>query len=207
MVCYQGPFATCDIADTYYYPKGLPDWTSLKFTNNGKHILLSTSGQTHYILDAFSGNIIQRLSGFSRLGVDTCGEETGLSPDGRFVFSGMMIVLTLSWTKSLLYIYIGGRDGKLYIWDIENPNPASAAGVIQDNLPMTALDTPHTDNLRVFGFNPYYMMFVTGSDELVSMDVSLYPLSKTTAVPQYSQGKWRCWFYIGRRSHSPFFYT
>ncbi|CDH51128.1 wd repeat-containing protein 82 [Lichtheimia corymbifera JMRC:FSU:9682] len=141
----SGPFATCEISDTYYYPKGLPDWTSLKFTNNGKHILLSTSGQTHYILDAFSGNIIQRLSGFPRLGVDTCGEETGLSPDGRFVFSG-------------------GRDGKLYIWDIENP--ASTAGVIQDNTPMTALDTPHTDNLRVFGFNPYYMMFVTGSDEL-----------------------------------------
>lgn len=64
-------------------------------------------------------------------------------------------------------LFIGGRDGKLYIWDIENP--ASTAGVIQDNTPMTALDTPHTDNLRVFGFNPYYMMFVTGSDELVSI--------------------------------------
>lgn len=126
MVCYQGPFATCDIADTYYYPKGLPDWTSLKFTNNGKHILLSTSGQTHYILDAFSGNIIQRLSGFSRLGVDTCGEETGLSPDGRFVFSGMMIVLTLSWTTSLLYIYRRTRWQVVYLGYRESKSSISS---------------------------------------------------------------------------------
>lgn len=100
------------------------------------------------------------------------------------------------WTQTRAR-FIGGRDGKLYIWDIENP--ASTAGVIQDNTPMTALDTPHTDNLRVFGFNPYYMMFVTGSDELVSigsLSLSLpFPILKaTTAVPRYSQGKWRCWF-------------
>lgn len=101
------------------------------------------------------------------------------------------------------YLFIGGRDGKLYIWDIENP--ASTAGVIQDNTPMTALDTPHTDNLRVFGFNPYYMMFVTGSDELVSIgSLSLFffhPQSNDCCSPILPR-KMEMLVYVGRRFHS-----
>ncbi|KAI9320959.1 WD repeat-containing protein 82 [Dichotomocladium elegans] len=141
----SGPFATWPVEDTYYYAKGLPDWTSLKFTNNGKYILLTTSGQTHYLLDAYDGNIKQRLSGHKSLTVDACGEEVGLSPDGQFVFSGT-------------------REGGLCMWDLDKP--ASTAGAIHDNRPMVTLKTPHSENVRVFGFNPNYMMFVTGSDEL-----------------------------------------
>lgn len=86
---FQGPFATWTLRDDYYYPQGLPNFTSLKFTNDGQNIILTTMGPTNYLLDAFKGNIKQRLSGHQRLNIDTFGEEVSISPDGRFVFTGL----------------------------------------------------------------------------------------------------------------------
>ncbi|KAI9499599.1 WD repeat domain 82-like protein [Zychaea mexicana] len=141
----SGPFATWNLRDDYYYPDGIPDWTGLKFSNTGKSILISTVGQTNYLIDAFEGHVKQRLSGHSRLLETSYGEEAGFAPDGRFVFAG-------------------GRDGDLHIWDLENP--ANVAGPIHDNRPMCTLTTPHAGNIRAVGFNPQYMMMVTASDDL-----------------------------------------
>lgn len=92
----KGPFATWNLADSQS-PHGFSSWTSLKFTNDGKHILVTTSGNTHYLVDAFEGNIKQRFEGHIGLQIpDNGGCDTGLTPDGRFVFAGMLSAIQIS---------------------------------------------------------------------------------------------------------------
>ena len=75
-------------------------------------------------------------------------------------------------TKLVIIIFIikkiGGRDKTLRLWDLENL--ASTVGPIHDNLPMHTFETPHSENIQVAGFNPQYMMMVTGADDLVSIN-------------------------------------
>lgn len=98
--CHKGPFTTWTIRDDYYYPNGLLDWDALKFTNNGQHILISTTGRTNYILDAFEGNIQQRLSGHDVSQIETYGEHTGFSPDSKFAFAGKYAIYILVWNTN-----------------------------------------------------------------------------------------------------------
>ncbi|CAM0135111.1 unnamed protein product [Umbelopsis sp. WA50703] len=134
----KGPFATWTLTDPQN-PHGFSSWTSLKFTNDGKHILVTTTGNTHYLVDAFEGNIKQHFEGHIGLQTpDNGGCDAGLTPDGRFVFAG-------------------SQDGNLCLWDIENPNV--------DNKPIKVTRTEHAP-LTCFGFNPKYTMMVTGNEEL-----------------------------------------
>jgi hypothetical protein len=41
------------------------DWTGLKFSPDGKLILISTNGDHHKILDSFTGQLIHNLTGFN----------------------------------------------------------------------------------------------------------------------------------------------
>lgn len=38
-------------------------FTSLKFSNDGSKLLVCTAGDVHYVLDAFTGDILARLEG------------------------------------------------------------------------------------------------------------------------------------------------
>ena len=101
----QGPFATFALLDLALqrisYPPRIPLITSLHFRPNGKHLLVSTSGDVHYVLDAFSGALLRRLVGqvgLERRGDGTgvgvepergiSGEETSWTLDGKFVLGG-----------------------------------------------------------------------------------------------------------------------
>jgi COMPASS component SWD2 len=53
-------------------------WTSIKFSNDGLSLLVTTDGDYHYILDAFTGVIKRRLS----------GHKAGFTPDGQYVVGG-----------------------------------------------------------------------------------------------------------------------
>lgn len=117
----------------------------MKFTNDGKHILLTTSGNANYLLDAYEGNIKQRLIGVEiSTNPYNSGEEIALTPDGRFAIAG-------------------GQDGMVKIWDLHNNDQL-------DNPVMTNLKSPHgvsQQGIHILGFNPSYMMMVTGGNELV----------------------------------------
>ncbi|CAG8550235.1 14075_t:CDS:2 [Racocetra fulgida] len=84
----QSPFDTFQIDDNYLnsnvLPTSPPEWTGLKFSNDGQKILLTTSGDVHYLVDAFNGQLKQRLIG--HIGLDNAsvclgGEETSFTPD------------------------------------------------------------------------------------------------------------------------------
>ncbi|KAH6841128.1 WD40-repeat-containing domain protein [Chaetomium sp. MPI-CAGE-AT-0009] len=98
----KAPFSVFDVlkahgpADTEASFRG---WTKLEFSNDGKHLLLGSRGDGHFLLDSFDGSLKAYLKkpgpSTRRLGV---GESEGgnmessgeccFAPDGRYVISG-----------------------------------------------------------------------------------------------------------------------
>lgn len=75
------------------------EWTGLKFSPDGKTILISTNGSMIKLIDAFSGNILQTFTG--HLNTKSIPLEASFSPDSQFVISG-------------------STDGRIHIWNAEN---------------------------------------------------------------------------------------
>ncbi|XP_043829503.1 WD repeat-containing protein 82-like [Dromiciops gliroides] len=87
----KGPFATFRM----HHEKNC-EWTGLKFSRDGKLILLSTNGNSIHMIDAFSGFLIHTFSGYSNSQGLTF--EASFTPDSQFVM-------------------IGSDDGKIHIWN------------------------------------------------------------------------------------------
>lgn len=137
----KGPFATWTIEDAQFTPGRLPEWTSLKFSPDGKQLIITTTADIIYILDAFEGKLLQRLVGHSGTdNVASCGEEVCVTPDARFVMAG-------------------GRDSHLRIWDLNQRD-------ILDNQPFATLPTPHKTGIKIVGYNPSNAVAATGAGEL-----------------------------------------
>ncbi|CAO3593913.1 unnamed protein product [Absidia cylindrospora] len=168
-----GPFATWTIPDYGPFHNATNRyWTSLKFTNDGQHIVIATSTGTHYVVHAFEGHVVKRLSGpnaytyaeasFSSLpSSPSCGEEISVSPDAKYVFVG------------------SARDGVVRVWDLLKdvdselgPPPASDCVYypiteLQSRAAEDAGDSSSTKTgINVLGFNPSLMMMVSGGKEL-----------------------------------------
>lgn len=72
-------------------------------------LLIGTADSVHYVIDAFDGNLIHRLTGFRGLGTvdengklslkvqnrNGSGQEVCWSPDGRYVVGGAFAPSTL----------------------------------------------------------------------------------------------------------------
>ncbi|XP_077582278.1 WD repeat-containing protein 82-like isoform X2 [Stigmatopora nigra] len=75
------------------------DWTGLKFSNDGKQILISTNGGMICIVNAFTGDVMHKFSGYNNskgLKLEAC-----FTPDSQFVM-------------------IGSEDGRVHVWSTEN---------------------------------------------------------------------------------------
>ena len=59
----------------------------MKFSPNGKYILLATRQNSLMLLDAFKGTMVQRFEG-SFSGEPTLPLECGFSPDSKYVITG-----------------------------------------------------------------------------------------------------------------------
>ncbi|KAK9488674.1 WD40-repeat-containing domain protein [Lipomyces starkeyi] len=119
-------------------------WTKIEFSNDGKNMLVGTRGPAHYLLDAFSGDVLMRFTGHTYQAMTgerqhVSSGDVCFSPDGRFVLSG-------------------SDDKKIYIWDIQSP--------IRDGAqrPVVALEskTPVTN----LAFNPRSLMLASADKEL-----------------------------------------
>nr|XP_058145039.1 WD repeat-containing protein 82-like [Dasypus novemcinctus] len=75
------------------------EWTGLKFSNDGKSILISTKGSFIHLIDAFRGVEMHRFGGYANSkGVAL---EASFTPDSQFVMTG-------------------SEDGKIHIWNGES---------------------------------------------------------------------------------------
>ncbi|AEO69599.1 70a6cf6e-e52a-49f2-90da-5ffe8a06bd69 [Thermothielavioides terrestris] len=151
----RGPFSEFDImkargpADPEAASRG---WTKLEFSNDGKHLLLGSRGDGHFLLDAFDGNLKAYLKkpgpGTRRLGAgETQGgnaESSGdccFAPDGRYVLSG--------------------AKTDLLVWD----TLAAAQGGDKVLAPTHVLEEKR--ETAVVAYNPRYNMIATADQELV----------------------------------------
>ncbi|CAH1784535.1 unnamed protein product, partial [Owenia fusiformis] len=74
------------------------DWTGIKFSPDGKLVLISTSGQIIRLIDSFQGTPLQTFMGYmNNRGLPI---EASFSPDSQFVFSG-------------------SSDGKIHSWNTD----------------------------------------------------------------------------------------
>ncbi|KAK4051559.1 hypothetical protein OIV83_002699 [Microbotryomycetes sp. JL201] len=173
----QQPFLTFVIDDMIgktSEPGRTPILTSLQFSNDGSCLLVGTSSDLHFVLDAFDGRILARLvteeqtQGFMRAGpgleratesphtlpieptAGISGEELSWSPDGRFIVSGSI-------------------DGKLNIWDMqttdERAQSGSPYGPMHNLFPLKTLDA-HGSPSRAVQFNPQRAMFASAGREV-----------------------------------------
>ena len=62
------------------------DWTEMKFSPDGKLILISTNGSVIRLLDAFQGQPIHSFVGHTNAKGQSL--EASFSPDAQFVFAG-----------------------------------------------------------------------------------------------------------------------
>jgi len=92
----RGPFATFNLptAETNV------ELTGIKFSNDGKKFIVSTTAGTVHLLDAFQGNLLHTFTGLS-LGGSNAQLECSFSPDSQYVLSG-------------------SGDGKVHMWSADS---------------------------------------------------------------------------------------
>ena len=158
------PFSTFDMLPHSQDPLSASPskgWNKLEFSNDGKSILLGTTGRCHYLLDAFDGHLKASLmrgdnSGVRRLGagdhnpehVESYSSEflqpsTGdccFTPDGRYVISGC-------------------KRNDVLVWD--------TLAAPQDKNLRPSFELKYKGDSAVIAFNPRYNFFATADKEVV----------------------------------------
>ncbi|KZT42166.1 WD40 repeat-like protein [Sistotremastrum suecicum HHB10207 ss-3] len=165
------PFLTIHLDDISLnkisFPPRIPFISSLSFSSNGKWLLVGTSSNCHYILDAFDGALLAKLVGFT-------GLEGGKGPNHAIgvVPAQGISGEELTWTPDSKFIISGTQEGKLVMWDIspESGNDKKLIATPQGSPPFEmgpsiTLDG-HPGPTRCVKFNPRLAMMATAGLEL-----------------------------------------
>jgi COMPASS component SWD2 len=160
----RAPFSTFDLLAHSHevIPNAMSKgWNKIEFSNDGKSILLGTTGTGHILIDAFTGQLKAILrrdrGGVRRLGAGEHNPEhidhhssdwlypsTGdscFTPDGRYVMSG-------------------SRRENILVWDtLATPDSNKALKPIHE--------LEHKGDTAVIAWNPKYNMFATADKEVV----------------------------------------
>lgn len=130
----KGPFNTIKI------PKPPPNlnWKSLKFSPNGKQILLTTDCEELYILDAFSGQPQHKL---------TIGQKLA---------TPLEYPCEASYTPDSQYILSGASDGSIHIW-------AACKGT---KVAVLKPERSSPEPVQCVKFNPKYMLMASACSRM-----------------------------------------
>ncbi|GMM33457.1 WD-repeat containing protein [Saccharomycopsis crataegensis] len=121
-------------------------WNKLDFSNDGRHLLIGTNYQYHYVLDSYEGELVTKLKGhgpFKPRNYPDTG-SVSFSPDGRYVFGG-------SGTNDVL------------VWDMNQLQSSVPPGKVLN--PLKALKGDKATPRMVL-FNPKMMMLATADNEV-----------------------------------------
>ncbi|KAH3816121.1 WD repeat-containing protein 82-like [Dreissena polymorpha] len=109
----RGPFAT------FKLPQDKDcDWTGMKFSPDGKFIVISTSGQVIRLIDAFQGTPLQTFVGHTN--TKRIPLEVSFSPDSLFVFSGS--------TDGRVHCWSTDTGAKIATMSCDHPGPVQCVG-------------------------------------------------------------------------------
>lgn len=174
----KDPFTTMKIIDPTLDKISFPPrpfiMTSLHFSSDGKFLLVGTSSDAHYILDAFDGTVLAKLMGHVGLERGKTGNNISVAP-ARGI-SGE----ELDWTPDSKFVVGGSHAGKLIVWDIETwrnqllqiSAEATKHKGTNKELPEPLVIHPtasvdgHTGPNRCVKFNPRHAMLATAGAEL-----------------------------------------
>lgn len=144
---HKEPFAVFDLAKAELDPLIINNFivNKLEFSNDGAKLLVGTNNESHYILDAFDGNLLSKLKGhdpMKALNYPDNGQSC-FTPDSRYVFgSGGVGKLNLN---------------RLLVWDTNQ-----SLNVIE---PTKAIISEQVFP-RLVLFNPKLMMLATADTDV-----------------------------------------
>lgn len=145
------------------WPPRVPVSTSVKFSNDGNHILIGTSGNVHYVVHSYDYKVLARLEGHH--GLEHFGKDDS---EGAYHPSAGISGEETSWTPDGRYVLSGSNDGKIYVWDVNPPAGTYTAeerpppGPECTLLPVKVIEGHKNSPSRVVRFNPKHAMFVSG---------------------------------------------
>eukprot|EP00741_Cyanophora_paradoxa_P016480 tig00020920_g15911.t1 len=88
----KGPF------ETFYVNDKQVEWTTMKFSPDGKFVLLGTTEGTLYLLDAFEGKLVRTFRGVTNDMASVL--ESSFSPDSQFILAGSEDGTVLVWSTA-----------------------------------------------------------------------------------------------------------
>ncbi|KAF2705986.1 WD repeat-containing protein-like protein [Pleomassaria siparia CBS 279.74] len=158
------PFATFDLQELEQRFLGSQggDWTKMEFTNDGKSLVISTTGVGHFVLDAFSGEIVHfcyRKSGHSGRpapGASVVGHGSG-TPNGTSPAAGQGDVCT---TPDGQFLIGGSGEDGLLVWPIAKPSAPNHLLEPTETL-------PGGGKAAVVGYNPRTNLLATADKDLL----------------------------------------
>ncbi|ORY21006.1 putative histone lysine N-methyltransferase [Naematelia encephala] len=162
----KAPFHYASLIDSVLaqtaQPPPKPIFSSLSFSNDGKYLLVGTSSDAHYILDAFTLQMTHRLVGHQGLERDRHGQKD-IQP--RRGASGE----ELSWSADSQWIASGSADSTVYLWRVEGSQTDSSTTIPQFCKPVVTLrsgDTHEATGIRTVAFNPRFAMLAAAGEKL-----------------------------------------
>ena len=156
---YEQPFAAFDVLEAGADKDAQTvtrDWTTLIFSNDGKHLLLGTKGKGHFLLDAFDGKLkafLKKTEGnTSRIAP---GEPPSMAADSTDVFESSGDVC---FTPDGRFV-LGGGKRNITIWDTLSTIPEN-----KELEPAGKLD--EKKETAVVAFSPRYNFLATADSDL-----------------------------------------
>ncbi|KAF2646204.1 WD repeat-containing protein-like protein [Massarina eburnea CBS 473.64] len=153
------PFASFDLLELEQRFLGAAggDWTKMEFTNDGKSLIISTTGNGHFVLDAFSGDITHfcyRKSGHSGR-LPASAKPPSANSNSPALGQGDVCA-----TPDGQYLIGGSGDDGLLVWDISKPPTAN--NYLE---PMDAL--PGHGKAAIVGYNPRTNLLATADKDFL----------------------------------------